>query len=97
MLHARKHEHFIWCATPMSNMGHFLLLHACPNYVIHVIKKLQDTVGTLIFYFFLVSILNTYLVIFYLLFWFSFLVCILIYKYHLLVKNLLYYPLLLLN
>ena len=41
----------------------------------------QDMRETLIFYFFLVSILNTYL----------------IFKYHLLVMNSLYYPLLLLN
>ena len=38
-----------------------------------------DTGGTLIFYFFLVSILNNYLFIFYLLFWILLLVCILIF------------------
>ena len=48
-------------------------------------------------YFFLVPILNTYLVIYYLLFWILFLVCILIYKHYLLVMNLLYHLLLPLN
>ena len=51
------------------------LLHPCPSCILFSFslfkkkkKKLQDTRVTLIFYFFLVLILNTYLVIFYSLF-----------------------------
>ena len=73
------------------------LLCTCVPAIFFFFEKLWDTGGTLIFYLFLVSILNTYLVIFYLLFWILFLVCIQISKHHLLVKNSLYYPILLLH
>ena len=74
-------------------------MHVCPShfFFLFFFENLWDTGGTLIFYLFLVSILNTYLVIFYLLFWILFLVCIQISKHNLLVKNSLYYPMLLLH
>ena len=103
LIYTRKLRHFIRNAVPVSNTGHVWDTSAHmnqPHPFLFLFETLQDTTdmgGTLIFYLFLVSIFNTYLVIFYLLLWILLLICILISKHHLLVMNSLYYPIFLLN
>ena len=103
LIYTRKLGHFIRNAVPVSNTGHVWDTSARvnqPHPFLFLFETLRDTTdmgGTLIFYLFLVSIFNTYLVIFYFLLWILLLICILISKHHLLVMNSLYYPIFLLN
>ena len=76
----RKHRHFIWgCHTRVRHRTH--LWHLCMRVLARFFffffcwKNCRTLEGHL-------SILNNYLVIFYLLFWILFLVCILISKHH---------------
>ena len=75
----RKHRHFIWgCHTRVRHRTH--LWHLCMRVLASFFfffcwKNCRTLEGHL-------SILNNYLVIFYLLFWILFLVCIVISKHH---------------